>query len=256
MHTPALAAVLATALLLSACGFAPPAPAKPSDTPRVAINRIDPRLIDPAAQSAAPVEPPSAAASPLPASDLPGNSASPATTSTPLASVAAIPVPEAPAKSESAPEASHAAAPAEQTANDQPATIQVAASLVAGQEMLSSLPAESSPAEAIPQAEPESVILKEIWKISPEDRTVRQALARWAGKAGWTFGPDQWEVNFDLPIQAPAEFEAASFQEATQALSQAVAMTESPIRPCFYGNRVLRVVPFTRSCNRSPATQS
>lgn len=256
MHTPALAAVLATAFLLSACGFAPPAPAKPSDTPRVAINRIDPRLIDPAAQSAAPVEPPSAAASPLPASDLPGNSAPPATTSTSLASVAAIPVPEAPAKSESAPEASHAAAPAEQTANDQPATIQVAASLVAGQEMLSSLPAESSPAEAIPQSEPEPVILKEIWKISPEDRTVRQALARWAGKAGWTFGPDQWEVNFDLPIQAPAEFEAASFQEATQALSQAVAMTESPIRPCFYGNRVLRVVPFTRSCNRSPATQS
>lgn len=256
MHTPALAAVLATAFLLSACGFAPPAPAKPSDTPRVAINRIDPRLIDPAAKSAAPVEPPSAAASPLPASDLPGNSAPPATTSTSLASVAAIPVPEAPAKSESAPEASHAAAPAEQTANDQPATIQVAASLVAGQEMLFSLPAESSPAEALPQAEPEPVILKEIWKISPEDRTVRQALARWAGKAGWTFGPDQWEVNFDLPIQAPAEFEAASFQEATQALSQAVAMTESPIRPCFYGNRVLRVVPFTRSCNRSPATQS
>lgn len=256
MHTPALAAVLATAFLLSACGFAPPAPAKPSDTPRVAINRIDPRLVEPAAQSAAPFESPSAAASSLPASDLPGNSAPPTTTSTSLASVAAIPVPEAPAKSESAPGESHAAAPAEQTANNQPATIQVAASLVTGQETLSSLPAESSPAEAIPQAEPEPVILKEIWKISPEDRTVRQALARWAGKAGWTFGPDQWEVNFDLPIQAPAEFEAASFQEATQALSQAVAMTESPIRPCFYGNRVLRVVPFTRSCNRSPATQS
>lgn len=256
MHTPALAAVLATALLLSACGFSPPAPAQPSETPRVAINRVDPRLVDPAAQSAAPSGSPSAAAISLPASDLPGNSAPTTTTSTSLASVAAIPVPEAPAKSESAPEASHAAAPDEQTANDQPATIQVAASLVAGQEILSSLPAESNPAEAIPQADPEPVILKEIWKISPDDRTVRQALARWAGKAGWTFGPDQWEVNFDLPIQAPAEFEAASFQEATQALSQAVAMTESPIRPCFYGNRVLRVVPFTRSCNRSPATQS
>lgn len=254
MHTPALVAVLATAFLLSACGFAPPAPAQPRDTPRVAINRVDPRLVGPAAQPAAPSDSPSAAASPLPASDLPGNSAPPATTSTALASVTAIPVPEAPAKSESALGPSHAGARAEQTANDQPATIKVAASLVAGQEMLSSLPAESSP--AIPQADPEPVILKEIWKISPDDRTVRQALARWAGKAGWTFGPDQWEVNFDLPIQAPAEFEAASFQEATQALSQAVAMTESPIRPCFYGNRVLRVVPFTRSCNRSPATQS
>ncbi|MGH8817947.1 MAG: TcpQ domain-containing protein [Achromobacter pestifer] len=97
---------------------------------------------------------------------------------------------------------------------------------------------------------------KQIWRISPQDGTVRQALVRWAADASWTFGPDQWELNFDLPIQAPAEFEAASFQEATQALSQAVAMTESPIRPCFYGNRVLRVVPFTRSCNRSPATHS
>ncbi|MGB3436754.1 MULTISPECIES: toxin co-regulated pilus biosynthesis Q family protein [Achromobacter] len=256
MHTPALVAVLATAFLLSACGFAPPAPAQPKDTPRVAINRVDPRLVGPAAQPAASSESPGAAANSMPASDLPGNSAPPTKTPTSLASVAAIPVPEAPGKSESAPGPSHAGAPAEQTANDQPAAIKIAASLVAGQEMLSSLPAESSAAEAIPQADPEPVILKEIWKISPEDRTVRQALARWAGKAGWTFGPDQWEVNFDLPIQAPAEFEAASFQEATQALSQAVAMTESPIRPCFYGNRVLRVVPFTRSCNRSPATQS
>ncbi|MCY1369523.1 Toxin co-regulated pilus biosynthesis protein Q [compost metagenome] len=114
---------------------------------------------------------------------------------------------------------------------------------------------DATPTPAV--AEPEIIEPpKQIWRISPQDGTVRQALVRWAADAYWTFGPDQWELNFDLPIQAPAEFEAASFQEATQALSQAVAMTESPIRPCFYGNRVLRVVPFTRSCNRSPATQS
>lgn len=114
---------------------------------------------------------------------------------------------------------------------------------------------DATPTPAV--AEPEILEPpKQIWRISPQDGTVRQALVRWAADASWTFGPDQWELNFDLPIQAPAEFEAASFQEATQALSQAVAMTESPIRPCFYGNRVLRVVPFTRSCNRSPATQS
>ena len=107
-----------------------------------------------------------------------------------------------------------------------------------------------------PIPEPIPVVAKEIWRIGPDDGTVRQALARWAAKANWTFGPDQWELNFDLPIQAPAEFEAESFQEATQALSQAIAMTESPVRPCFYANRVLRMVPFTRSCNRSPATQS
>jgi hypothetical protein len=114
---------------------------------------------------------------------------------------------------------------------------------------------DASPTGAVVEPEVEEPP-KQIWRISPQDGTVRQALVRWAADASWTFGPDQWELNFDLPIQAPAEFEAASFQEATQALSQAVAMTESPIRPCFYGNRVLRVVPFTRSCNRSPATQS
>ncbi|MCH1986446.1 TcpQ domain-containing protein [Achromobacter xylosoxidans] len=114
--------------------------------------------------------------------------------------------------------------------------------------------AAASVSEPIP--EPIPVVVKEIWRIGPDDGTVRQALARWAAKANWTFGPDQWELNFDLPIQAPAEFEAESFQEATQALSQAIAMTESPVRPCFYANRVLRMVPFTRSCNRSPAAQS
>ncbi|WP_088153772.1 TcpQ domain-containing protein [Achromobacter xylosoxidans] len=256
MHSSALAAVLATAFLLSACGFAPPAPAKPSDTPRVAINRVDPRLADPAHKPETPSESPSTAPGSSPASDLPGNSEPTTVATTTLTSAAAIPVPEAPPKGETAPAPSAATASVVVTDTDQPGGIKVAASVAPGQEMLSSLPAATETTEEIPATEPEPVVLKEIWKISPEDRTVRQALARWAGKAGWTFGPDQWEVNFDLPIQAPAEFEAESFQEATQALSQAVAMTESPIRPCFYGNRVLRVVPFTRSCNRSPAAQS
>lgn len=260
MHSSALAAVLATALLLSACGFAPPAPAKPSDTPRMAINRVDPRLVNAAPEPATSSESTTAATGSPPAPDLPGNSVPTTVAATPPSSAAAIPVPEAPAKGQTAtapsPATAEVSATVAQAAADQVAAIKVAASVVPGQEMLSSLPAATETTEEIPATEPEPVILKEIWKISPEDRTVRQALARWAGKAGWTFGPDQWEVNFDLPIQAPAEFEAESFQEATQALSQAVAMTESPIRPCFYGNRVLRVVPFTRSCNRSPAAQS
>ncbi|MDQ1758275.1 hypothetical protein DAI43_23320 [Achromobacter xylosoxidans] len=256
MHSSALAAVLATAFLLSACGFAPPAPAKPSDTPRVAINRVDPRLVNAAPEPATSSESTAAATGSPPASDLPGNSVPTTVATTTLPSAAAIPVPEAPPKSETASAPSAATASVVVTDADQAGAVKVAASVVPGQEMLSSLPAAAETTEEILAAEPEPVILKEIWKISPEDRTVRQALARWAGKAGWTFGPDQWEVNFDLPIQAPAEFEAESFQEATQALSQAVAMTESPIRPCFYGNRVLRVVPFTRSCNRSPAAQS
>lgn len=256
MHTPALAVVLAAALLLSACGFTPSPPPRPQDTPRVAINRVDPRQVDVNTQLPPAPEPLTITAAPAPVSNPPGEPAGPAV----IASTAAIPVPEAPPKVEPITNA-----PPSTDTVERPAPIMVADSVVQGEKAQPTLPesvADSSASQATElaaKAEPtavEPIVLKEIWKIGPEDGTVRQALARWAAKAGWTFGPDQWEVNFDLPIQAPAEFDAESFKEATQALSQAVAMTETPIRPCFYGNRVLRVIPFTRSCNRSPATQS
>ncbi|MDH0090898.1 toxin co-regulated pilus biosynthesis Q family protein [Achromobacter mucicolens] len=112
---------------------------------------------------------------------------------------------------------------------------------------------QSAPEPAPTPVVLEPIVPKPIWQIQPEDGTVRQALVRWAAKAGWTFGPDQWELNFDLPIQAPAQFEADSFEDATRALSESIAMTELPVRPCFYANHVLRVIPFTRSCNRAAA---
>ena len=127
---------------------------------------------------------------------------------------------------------------------------------------LTAIPGESVQAEQTlaPTQPPEEVVpveppvIKRTWHISPSDGTVRQALTRWAVAENWTFGAEQWELNFDLPIEAQAEFQAESFQQATQALSQAIAMTESPVRPCFYANRVLRMIPFTRSCNRALAT--
>lgn len=39
-----LVTILSVACLLSACGFAPPAPPQPADKPRIAINNGDPRL--------------------------------------------------------------------------------------------------------------------------------------------------------------------------------------------------------------------
>ena len=239
-----LAAVFSAACLLSACGFVPPAPPTPPDSGRILINHADPRTVLPGKSPTALV---SADIPPIPVPEAPpklesptpvGSTPSPATTGA---------TPATPSASSTAPVAASEAIAPPTAADASPQQIAAAPGPVLTVEVASTEPV----------AEPEVVEPpKQIWRISPQDGTVRQALARWASDANWTFGPDQWELNFDIPIQAPAEFEVASFREATQALSQAVAMSESPIRPCFYGNRVLRMLPFTRSCNRSPATQS
>lgn len=300
MQTPALAATLLAAGLLSACGFTPPAPPKPSDSNRIAINRVDPRLVGQESGTVAPtpavVGTQITASGPVTPTVRPGampTSAAPAAQPSPMTvAVAPIPVPSAPEpvqkQAVDAPAAPATAAsqpvtpppaPATQSATAAPPTATSATPTTAADptplepakaalqepapvvQTVTVATASSTPTDAArnePAAEPpaEPPVIKRLWHISPSDGTVRQALTRWAAAENWTFGPDQWELTFDLPIQAPAEFEAESFQEATQALSQAIAMTESPIRPCFYGNRVLRVIPFTRSCNRSPATQS
>jgi len=239
-----LAAVFSAACLLSACGFVPPAPPTPPDSGRILINHADPRTV------------------------LPGKSP----TALASADIPPIPVPEAPPKLESPTPVGSTPSPATTGATAATPSASSTAPITASEAIAPPTAAGTSPqqiaaapgpvitvevASTEPVAEPEIVEPpKQIWRISPQDGTVRQALVRWASDANWTFGPDQWELNFDIPIQAPAEFEVTSFREATQALSQAVAMSESPIRPCFYGNRVLRMLPFTRSCNRSPATQS
>lgn len=245
MQAPLLAAVVSAACLLSACGFVPPAPPTPPDSGRILINHADPRTV------------------------LPGKSP----TALASAEIPPIRVPEAPAKVESPAPAASAPLPAATDATPSAGTSPPVPTPVAANEAtapttdVTASPQQVTPtagtvvtvevAPSEPVAEPQVVEPpKQIWRVSPQDGTVRQALVRWAADASWTFGPDQWELNFDIPIQAPAEFEADSFREATQALSQAVAMSDSPIRPCFYGNRVLRMVTFTRSCNRSPAPQS
>lgn len=282
MQTPSVVAVLLVAGLLSACGFAPPAPPMPPDTKRVAINHDDPRKAHsqqqaraskpepvPIALTLQPSASPQATADEQPSVGSGAAAAAPNTNGAPPP----IPIPSAPAPTSTQSESVPVAAEVAPTAQPSPAialqpqpsiiTVSTVPTTPAQADLPAAAVALNKPNSAIEpdrqqdsQPEPIPVVVKEVWRISPDDGTVRQALTRWAAKANWTFGPDQWELNFDLPIQAPAEFEAESFQDATQALSQAIAMTESPIRPCFYGNRVLRVVPFTRSCNRSPATQS
>ena len=86
--------------------------------------------------------------------------------------------------------------------------------------------------------------------VSPLDLTVRAALAKWAQVAGWTFEPEHWVPDVDIPIVGSASF-SLPFKQAVQELVASTELADRPLQPCFYSNRVLRVVPYAQPCNRT-----
>lgn len=86
--------------------------------------------------------------------------------------------------------------------------------------------------------------------VSPKDLNLRSALARWAKSAGWTFEPEHWAVDADIPIVASATFEPG-FKLAVQDLVASTELADRPLQPCFYSNRVLRIVPYAQQCDRT-----
>jgi hypothetical protein len=88
------------------------------------------------------------------------------------------------------------------------------------------------------------------FSVSAADRNLRQALSRWAGLSGWTFSAEHWVVDVDIPIAASASFES-EFIPSVQALVAATELSDRPLQPCFYANRVLRVVAYTQPCDRT-----
>ncbi|ADP15479.1 type IV pilus assembly protein 1 [Achromobacter xylosoxidans A8] len=93
---------------------------------------------------------------------------------------------------------------------------------------------------------------QQVYRAAPPDATLRAVLARWADLAGWTFQPQHWAVDVDIPLSATAEF-SGDFKSAVRELLGATELAEKPLQPCFYGNRVLRVVPLAQSCTRMAA---
>ncbi|NLC35367.1 MAG: pilus assembly protein [Alcaligenaceae bacterium] len=87
------------------------------------------------------------------------------------------------------------------------------------------------------------------YAVSPADHTIRQALGRWASAAGWTFSAEHWAVDVDIPLVGEASFET-DFKSAVRELLAATEMGDRPLQPCFYSNRVLRVVPYAQPCDR------
>lgn len=138
------------------------------------------------------------------------------------ASVDAVPAPALPASNAAEIRAASSLPPADVRSSDAP-------------------PADTPPPEAP---------LAQSFRAGPSDTTLRAVLARWAAHAGWTFEPQHWSVDVDIPLAGHATF-AADFKTAVRQLLASTELGERPVQPCFYTNKVLRVVPFTQACDRS-----
>lgn len=112
-----------------------------------------------------------------------------------------------------------------------------------------SAPAPSA-AQPQPVHAPMSAGAETRFRAAPPDATLRGVLARWADSSGWMFAPEHWAVDVDIPLSAPADF-SGDFKSAVRQLLSATELAERPLQPCFYGNRVLRVVPLAQSCSRA-----
>ncbi|MFT0532473.1 TcpQ domain-containing protein [Castellaniella hirudinis] len=89
-----------------------------------------------------------------------------------------------------------------------------------------------------------------VFEVTPADGNVRRALGRWAGAAGWTFEAEHWAVDVDIPLAGSAAFDEP-FRAAVRSLLAATELGDRPVQPCFYANRVLRVVPLAQRCDRT-----
>ncbi|WP_409558503.1 TcpQ domain-containing protein [Achromobacter sp.] len=130
---------------------------------------------------------------------------------------------------------------------------QAASALLARPPSAGAVLAGSSLKNAETKALPEAAQLS-VFRAAPPDATFRAVLARWADAAGWTFHPQHWAVDVDIPLAATAEF-PGDFKAAVRGLLGATELADRPLQPCFYGNRVLRVVPLAQSCSRAQTPQ-
>lgn len=117
-------------------------------------------------------------------------------------------------------------------------------------------PAASSPGASpapVRQTSPmpvDAAPARQMLRAGPPDATLRGVLARWAASSGWTFEPQHWAVDVDIPLAGAAQF-PGDFKQAVRALLAATELSERPVQPCFYANQVLRVVAYTQACDRS-----
>ena len=106
---------------------------------------------------------------------------------------------------------------------------------------------------AIPPPKPRDltpIAASVIYAVTPKDLHLRQALGRWATIGGWRFQPEHWVVDVDIPLTAGADF-TDDFIDSVRALVSATELSDRPLQPCFYSNRVVRIVPLSEHCDRT-----
>lgn len=91
------------------------------------------------------------------------------------------------------------------------------------------------------------------FEVTAKDRSVREALTRWARSAGWVHEPIHWTLDKDHPIEAVAgpEVFGEDFKTAVRRLLASTELTDRPVQPCFYVNHVVRVIPKSAFCDRT-----
>lgn len=92
------------------------------------------------------------------------------------------------------------------------------------------------------------------FELRLKDKTLRQALIRWAKQAKWVFDSEHWTLDVDFPIKAAARFEGG-FESAVAQLLAAAQLNAHPLQACFYSNQVLRVLAGPQTCDPRVQTQ-
>lgn len=89
--------------------------------------------------------------------------------------------------------------------------------------------------------------------IRSTDSTVRDVLTRWSQSAGWTHLPLHWTIDKDHPVEGGigADIFGNDFKAAVRTLLSSTEMTDRPVQPCFYTNKVVRVIPNASMCDKS-----
>ncbi len=103
---------------------------------------------------------------------------------------------------------------------------------------------------AVVAVPPTSLTSATTYSVARSDRTLREALVKWARLSGWTFEPEHWAVGRDIPVAGGASVDT-DFKTAVRMLLRSTELTDLPVQPCFYNaNKTLRVVPINDSCTR------
>ena len=96
-----------------------------------------------------------------------------------------------------------------------------------------------------------------VWNVFKTDKVMSSVFLRWAASAGWSYTLDNWVAPKDLPIMTDAvdEFKG-DFKSAVRGLVATSELTDMSLQPCFYSNKVLRIVRISDSCARIASDRS